>query len=210
MTAAQLPAWWPDWRGQDLVIIASGPSAKDAPVHLARGRARVIAINTSWKLAPWADILYACDFRWWQLTQGWQEFQGRKLTIDRRAADIYGLDYLHCRKPDDRVVLEPKGTVGWGGNSGFHCLNLALQLGVRRVLLVGYDMRIDHGLHWHGAHGNGLHNPKPANVARWRHNVDQIGKAAQAEGIEVINCSAVSTLTAYPKLPLAAALGVAA
>ncbi len=199
--------WWPSWEGETLVIVASGPSAKAAPLELAKGRAKVIAINMSWRLCPWADILFACDYNWWLRTEGWQDFTGLKLTVDAKAARKWGLGYVHCMKPDDRVFLEPKGTVGWGGNSGFHCLNLAIQFGVRRVLLVGYDMTLDYGLHWHGAHPSGMHNPRADNVKRWRHAVDSAARVAAAQGVEVINCSPISALTKYPKMGFAEALG---
>lgn len=197
--------WWPDWEGQDLVIVASGPSAKDVPLELARGKARVIVINSSWKLAPWADMLFACDLKWWTVTNGCPEFQGMKVTIDRAASVRFGLNYVKCMKGDDRMLIE-KGVVGWGGNSGFHCLNLALQFKVKRVLMVGYDMRTDKGLHWHGAHPNGLHNPRPGNVERWRRAVDAAHAVLAKNGIEAINCSRVSRLTEFPKMDFAEAM----
>lgn len=201
------PDWWPAWEGETLVIVASGPSAKDVPLQLARGKAKVIVINTSWRLAPWADMLFACDNAWWNQYQGCPEFKGLKLTIERKAADDWGLGYVHCMKPDDRVYLEPKGTVGWGGNSGFHCLNLAVQFGVKRVLLVGYDMRCDKGLHWHPDHPRGMNNPSVKNVERWRRAVDNAAKVILPLGIEVVNCSPISALQAYPKMDFAEALG---
>lgn len=196
----KLPGWWPAWEGETVVIVASGPSAADAPLERARGKAKVIAINTSWKLAPWADILFACDAKWWDQYEGCPEFKGQKLTVEKLAAEKWGIGYVHAMRPDNRIYLEPKGTVGWGGNSGFHCLNLALQFGVKRVLLVGYDMRVDKGKHWHGLHPAGMHNPSAPNVARWRKAVDGAAGVARQIGVEVINCSPISTLMQYPKM----------
>lgn len=200
------PDWWPSWEGETVVIVASGPSAKDAPIDLARSRAKVIAINTSWQLAPWADILFACDLTWWDRAHGCPEFRGLKLTIDKTAAKRFGLGYVHCQKPDDRLFIEPKNTVGWGGNSGFHCLNLAVQFGCSKIILVGYDMTIRHGLHWHGAHPKGMNNPKSGNVERWRRAIDAAARVIEPLGIKVINCSPVSALQNYPKLTLEEAL----
>lgn len=193
------PDWWPSWEGDTLVIVASGPSAGTVPLERARGKARVIAINTSWRLAPWADMLFACDAKWWDRHRGCPEFEGEKLTIERPAAERWGLNMVRCMKPDDRLYLEPKGTVGWGGNSGFHCLNLAVQFGVRRVLMVGYDMQVRGGLHWHGAHPAGMSNPTAANAARWRRAIDGAAKLIREQGVEAINCSPVSALTEYRK-----------
>ena len=40
--------------------------------------------------------------------------------------------------------------IGGGGNSGFQALNLALQWGARKIILVGFDLTDENGLHWYG------------------------------------------------------------
>jgi hypothetical protein len=67
---------WPNWAGETAVIVGTGPSAKDAPLELARGRAKVFVIKGSYKLAPWADALYGLDQGWWIAHQGVPQFQG--------------------------------------------------------------------------------------------------------------------------------------
>ena len=118
----------------------------------------------------------------------------------------WGVRRVKARRGDDRLVSGRLGEIGWGGNGGFHALNLALQFGVSRIVLVGYDMRVDRGLHWHGAHGGGLNNPTEPNVARWRRVIDAAAPILQALGIRVVNASPVSALTAYPKMSLEEAL----
>jgi hypothetical protein len=62
----------PEWRGQTVVIVGGGPSLTkeqvDAAGHVVVGRAapKVIAINNAIELAPWADVLYFCDARWYE------------------------------------------------------------------------------------------------------------------------------------------------
>lgn len=194
------PDWWPAWAGEDMVLVASGPSASTVPLDLARGGHRVIAINESWRLAPWADILYACDHAWWAAHDGVPEFRGLRLTVDHRAATAFGIPLMKCRKPDPRVLMDRPGEVGWGGNSGFHVLNLALQFGPRKIILVGYDMRVDRGSHWHGAHPEPMHNPSEKSVGHWRRAVEGAAKVAAAHGIRVINASMDSALRRFPKL----------
>lgn len=107
----------------------------------------------------------------------------------------------------DRLLFNRFGEIGWGGNGGFHALNLAVQFGARRVILVGYDMRVDLGVHWHGKHPNGMNNPSAVNTARWRQVLDAQAPLLSEMGVEVINASPVSALEAYPKMTLQAALG---
>jgi hypothetical protein len=68
------------------VLVASGPSLTKEQVDHCKGKAQAIAINDSYKLAPWAQHMYACDQQWW----GWHEddpellaFKGKKWTQDQ-------------------------------------------------------------------------------------------------------------------------------
>tara|TARA_R100001244_G_scaffold47793_2_gene42607 strand:- start:2216 stop:2557 length:342 start_codon:yes stop_codon:yes gene_type:complete len=100
----------------------------------------------------------------------------------------------------DKILVGRAGVLGWGGNSGFHALNLAVQFGADRIVLVGYDMRVDRGTHWHGQHPQGMNNPSEKNVVRWRNAVDDAAPMLAGLGIEVLNASPISALTAYPKV----------
>jgi len=204
--------WFPKWHGETVAIIGSGPSAKKAGVELLQRRAKVIAINESWQLAPWADVLYGCDGKWWNWRSGVPAFKGLKVSSDPIACDLYK-DIKRICIPNVRsndLVMEPLGYVGAGGNSGFQGLNLAVQFGGKRILLVGYDMRVDLGEHWHPRHYPPLSNPHPVdNLPRWRSALDKAYGFLSALGIEVINCSNVSALKAYPKMTIEEALNVA-
>lgn len=160
----------------------------------AWGRARFLAVNDSWRLCPWADALYACDGAWWRKHGGVPGFQGLKLTYEAAAARQFGLRRVIIDRGNNTLVLGG-AAVGDGGNSGFQALNLALNWGAKRVLLVGFDMSIAGGEHWHGRHGSGLNNPREHNVRRWLS-----ANWSTPVGIEIINCNPGSALSAYPKL----------
>jgi hypothetical protein len=117
----------------------------------------------------------------------------------------WGIQKLGINKNDDRLELVKLGTVGWAGNSGFHCLNLAVQLMAAKIILVGYDMTVAHGVHWHGRH-EGLNNPTERNVDRWRRCIDDAAEVISALGIQCINASPISALQNYPKMSLGEAL----
>jgi hypothetical protein len=107
----------------------------------------------------------------------------------------------------DRLVLAPLGTVGSGGNSGFQALNLAVQFGARRVLLVGFDMTDHFGVHWYGrASGNGRSNPAEWNFKRWRAAFAIASVQLKTAGVQVLNASDLSVLTCFPKVTLEQAL----
>lgn len=195
-----------DWRGQACVIVASGPSATRETIAPAAG-IRAIAINESWRLVPWADALYGCDEAWWRQVEGVPAFRGLKITKSPGAAKRYGLHQVELRRKVDKILTDQPGVIGDGGNSGFQAINIAAQAGVSRIVLVGFDMRIDNGVHWHGKHAGGLNNPRAANLPRWRAAIDGAAGELQRLGITVINASATSSLSAYPKMSLKEALG---
>jgi hypothetical protein len=123
---------------------------------------------------------------------------GRHPEWDIRKIDVSRLS--------DQLAVTRFGVIGWGGNSGFGALNLAVQFGCNPIILVGYDMRLDRGVHWHGLHGRGLTNPHVKNVERWRRCVDGCEPILTGLGIRVFNASPVSWLQAYPKMDLMEAL----
>jgi hypothetical protein len=155
--------WWPDWRGKAVAIIASGPSAKTSSIERLAGRCPVIAIKQSFELAKFADVVYGCDFPWWAYRKGLPEFRGLKLGFDPQVKSL-GVtpikigrtkEVMHGRVrergySDDILTAEP-GVIGGGRNSGFQALNLAVQFGAARILLVGYDMTCGKHKHWYGA-----------------------------------------------------------
>lgn len=114
-----------------------------------------------------------------------------------------GENYEGC----NRIITAP-GYIGSGGNSGFQAINLAVQLGAKRIVLVGYDMRLDGGIHWHGEHEKALNNPNLGHIIKWRKIIDEAAGDLAALGIEVVNVGACSALTAYPFMDLQDALDV--
>lgn len=194
------PAWFPDWSGDVAAILASGESATPEAVELLRGRCRLIVVNTSYHLAPWADVLYACDAKWWGWHDGAADFAGLKVTYEKIAADKHNLqrvDLLPQGEGQDRLCLVP-GQLGRGENSGFQAFNLALQFGARRLLLLGLDYC---GKRWHGEHPN-KREQSPHTLERWRAIFDTTASEAKAMGADVVNLSAVSALKAFPKLTI--------
>lgn len=211
---------WPGrtWPESTVVVLASGPSLTEAQCAAVRdwrdaeaGR-HVIAINTTFLRAPWADVLYACDGTWWvhyfdNVTRGrWPGFERETWTQERDAATRYGLRWIES-SPSPGLGRRP-GVIHQGGNSGYQAINLAVQRGARRVLLLGFDMQAALGAatHWHGEHPRPLTNTRPYLFAAWRKNFAKLAEHLKQDGIEVLNCTPGSALTCFPAAELAEAL----
>ncbi len=192
------------WPGSTVVCIASGPSLTQADVDCVRGKARVIAVNTSVELAPWADALYACDARWWAWKKGMTGFAGLKFALQSNAGRWPGVTVL--RAGHGQGLSDNPKILMTGRNSGYQAVNLAVLLGAARILLLGYDMqRGPKGQeHWHAQHPVKVENPYYAWVASFSTMVEPL----KALGIEVVNCSRRTALTCFPRQAIEDALSV--
>lgn len=156
---------------------------------------------------PWADVLYACDAAWWKFHKGAQDFSGLRIGADARAmGKRYDIKPIKIDTRRDEFMVYRFGAIGFGGNSGFQAINLAVQFGCAKIVLVGFDMHDRNGLHWHGDHAGSLNNPTGKSLARWRAALDAQADALKRMGVAVLNTSKGSALTAFPKVPLDEAL----
>lgn len=190
------------WPGQTIVCIATGPSLTAADVDWCRDRARVIAINDAYRLAPWADALYACDAKWWRWHQGAPGFAGPKFGL-RRNDDVFPVDVTVLDNTgEDGLESHPSG-LRTGRNSGYQAINLAVLFGAARILLLGYDMaRKDGKAHWFGNHPDHQDSPYHTFIEKF----NAVAPVLHALGVEVLNCSRESALTCFPRVPLTEAL----
>lgn len=199
------PRWKPN---QTIAIVATGPSLRGARLD-GLAKFPVIAVNDSYRLVPFADILYACDPPWWRYHEfapgfhgeRWTQHQGPKSWPMEAAAN--GLRVI--RSAAGHSISTDPGLIFTGWNSGFQALNLAILGGARRILLLGFDMRRDDAAsHWFGEHPAPLRRSSPYDAfVRAFHNA---AAEIEALGVKVVNCSPTSAITCFPRVPLESVL----
>lgn len=198
-------AEWPNWAGETVFVVGTGPSAALLPLEAVRNRAKVFVIKSSLKLAPWADALYGADLGWWVANKlDVDQFIGWKFCPCPRICHAYKGVRLVKLQSRAMVLTKNIGTVGCGletggGHSGFQAINLAVQFGAKRIVLVGFDMTLSGGAHWHKDY-RGIAKPDAKRVKSWREEMDACASQFKQLGVEVLNASPVSALTAYPKI----------
>lgn len=181
-------------RPKTTIILATGPSLSTRQVGTAQAAheakaAEVIVVNDAFRLAPWADILYAADSAWWHVNKDQAlAFAGVKMTADAR---VPYRDVVRLKQTGLEGYDPTPGCVRTGGNGGYQAVHVAISRGAQRVLLAGFDMR---GSHYFGPHRGMLRNTDPATFERW------IGRfpALAGRGAEIINCTPDSALTCFP------------
>lgn len=185
--------------GSTIVCIGGGPSLAVGDVNQCRGTARVIAVNDAYRLAPWADVLYACDPKWWKWHPAAASFAGLKYGL-ARASEAFpaGVETLKNTGADG-IERSPSG-LRHGRNSGYQAINLAVHLGAARILLLGYDMKADPTgkTHWFGEHPDRAVSPYHMFVQAFNGLQEEL----TALGIEIVNCSRWTALTQFQRLPI--------
>lgn len=190
-----------DWSGRTTVILASGPSLTREQVDTVSqdmSDSAVIAINSTYAQAPW-DVVYAGDMLWWKknIVDVRQAGCSKLWTCDRGAAERYGLNWI--KGVAYNGLSREKRWIHTNGNSGAQAINLAYLFGARRILLVGYDMKL-------GPNGEKHHHPDhPSPMVQsqtfgdWIHKFEFLAKDLKDAGCEVVNCTTDTALTCFPR-----------
>lgn len=195
------------FEGRTVAVLASGPSMSQRVadlVHVAGVPA--IAINSTYRLAPWAWMLYAADTDWWVHPDNAKALQFPGLRVS--CQPIKGVHMLRNAGPEG--FSDDPGEVHTLGNSGGQAMQVAIKAGAARVLLCGFDMHASVGSHWHGDHPQGLRNTVPGTYEVWIRRMANIAPLIAARGVDVVNCTPGSALTGYRKAKLEDELGPAA
>lgn len=179
------------------VVAASGPSLTKKDLDYVRGKAALFAVSDVYTLAPWADVLYACDFEWWKWhsenrADDLAKFKGEKWTINKDAADKYGVNLIgHLQY---KTYSREKHWIATGKNSGFQALNLADLRGYKKIFLLGFDMGLGPKgeRHFFGDHPAPLHKD-----SRYKGWIECFNEAAPLIRAEVINCSRRTALRCF-------------
>lgn len=225
--------WTPEllFLGETVVCIASGPSLTPEICGRIReaqiaGKCRVIVVNSSCTLAPWADVLFFTDSGWYdarkELVANWP---GLVVTMSRQAARELNApgqpmrDKRHrilrvkgCGDPDapprvrvaDGVLPKVPGfpdlgspEIQQGRSSGHTAVSLAVAMGGNKILMVGYDMRVVNGREHHHQEYKG-----PRDLSIYGNEFQRAftgwNEAALASGVQILNCTNGSAITEFP------------
>lgn len=160
------------------VCIGSGPSLTPEDCNHARlSGCFAIAVNSSIKAAPWAQAMYAMDSDWWSKNA-------------REAFSFKGARFSSRSIPGvKKVQIDQK-------SSGAGAISLAIHLGAKKIVLIGYDCSVKNGTHWHGDH-EATKNPNEAKCDKWQDQMLELADQAKEAGVDIVNCSRHTELKAF-------------
>lgn len=195
--------WTPDrrWEGDTAFILGGGGSLRGFDCSRLRGSGWVMAINSSFKTAPFCDALYFNDFSWFT---GKSDGKPRRKLIEASDALVVTTSRQAKGAAPDRLKLlkmSPTSSLSGlrqGRSSGQSGISIAAAFGAKRIVLLGFDMRrIDGRSHHHDEYGSASdrlysHDFIPA-FAGWN-------AAAKQERIEILNATPGSALREFPSI----------
>lgn len=188
----------PDWAGRIVVCLASGPSLTAEDCERVRESRHPVAVtNTTFRLAPWADVVFGMDMAWWKQygKEVAEACSGRKFSTSH-AARAFGAESLW------QCSWFPQ--LG-ASNSGCAVVALAIVSGASRIVLLGYDCQRTGGrAHWHADHPKPMGNA--ASLKRWPRHFEHLAKDAQRAGCQVLNASRETAIKCFERVDLEAAL----
>lgn len=192
------------WRGATAVVLATGESLTPdvvaaVSVAHARGGCVAIAVNDAYRVAPWANMLYAADGLWWDVhwPKGAGDFAGFKVTAQPQVR----FPVMVVESSGHRGYDERPGFIRTGNNSGYQAIHVAAQMGARKIVVCGIDMQ---GAHFFGLHSRPLRNT--GNFTSYIERFRDLAPPLAARGIDVVNVSPRSALDAFRRGDLATEL----
>lgn len=188
----------PDWSGESCFIVACGPSLTDQDVQkVADAGIKTIVISNAWAKHPNADLMYSCDKKWWDYHYKDVKFAGLKCSMQPTIYD----DVLYIENAGTKGLSLRPGFINTGGNSSYQALNIAVQLGVKRVCFLGLDMCAQgNQTHFFGKYPADSKLERTETYQGWINHFNLAAPELEDLGIEVINCSPISALQCFKKM----------
>jgi len=187
------------------VIIGTGPSLTIEQVNLVK-KYKTFGVNRAYQFD--VDVMLACNFDFWDYY--WSDikkYKCHKWTPRIESARKYSINYIE-------EIWEPglstdKNYIHAHHGSGPQILNLALHYGVKKMALIGWDMRYPGKVndsqyagnrHYFGEYPNKLqHWPRTGSDGEMTGLIKEVETIKPEDyGIEIINCTKNSALKCYP------------
>ena len=214
------------WEGGTCVIIGGGPSLVkqfEIPAEVTEGvyqgrlhpsayspylaplhTMHCIAVNVAYKFGDWIDAMFFGDpDTWMDDKDELIAWKGLRITCSEEVTKDSRVKYL-IRSPQKMGIVTDPACICWNYNSGCAAINVAVHFGVKRIILLGFDMSLDSDKrqHWHNLYADQKKDVNSMNTTMHRHlqTFPTIANDLKKLGIEVINASPESKIDEFPKM----------
>ena len=197
--------------------IIDGVYAKQLPMSVyspylsAIHNKHVIGVNMAFELGNWVDLcIFGDGGFYFKNREALLAFPRLRVSCNPNLVkkDAVGVKHVlrDGRKPDG-ISTRPNH-LSWNRNTGGAAINLAVQMGVKKIYLLGFDMNLDEKQrqHWHSkyptANRGGAVDPRRLPFKRHLASFPAIARDAKVLGIEIINVNPKSAIPQFPRVSL--------
>ena len=165
---------------------------------------KVIGVNAAYKLGNWVEVAFFGDTKFFdQNENSLRIFPNLIISCITKPVSWRnqraGVKIL--KRNQNSGLTDVSSHVCWNHNSGAAAVNLAVHFGVKRIYLLGFDMKKDSNkeTHWHGEYTNKLRdNVFSRHLKGW----PSIKRDANKMGVEIINVNPDSAIKEFKKVDL--------
>jgi len=229
------------WEGGDVWILGGGPSVPkqfgipdEVVQSVVKGTSppsvyspymkelhdkHVIGINVAYLIGDWIDMVFFGDGAFFlNHLQGLAKFPGMKVSCHPTTEKYDWVKYTPRDGNHPRGISDNPMKVSWNGNSGAAAISIAANTGAKRIILLGFDMKVDgeNKQHWHDLYGRTKklreidhmvrkgRKVRPYHMPFDRHlrGFPVIAQDAKKRGIDIINASPDSAIHDFPKFTI--------
>jgi hypothetical protein len=195
------------FEGEKAFVMATGPSLTQEVVDRIYSESgwRYIGISDCYRICPYLDFFYACDNRWWNLhydkVQEWAACDNGYWCTEQSTKKAHS-DLHRIAGSGGKGWSSNQEKIHYGSNSGFQITNIAFLLGIRYMVLVGFNMMVTGDnkkpmTHFFGDHPKGL-----SRNTSYHSFAAQFDNIKVPPDVKVINATSPSRLNTFPKMSL--------
>lgn len=193
----------PDNIIQDVMKGVKDPSAYSQYMEAIHEK-HTIGINMAYKIGDWIDIIFFGDKSFYdKVKYDFMRVSALKVTCQstfnspRKFPGVKIMRRLPRKKLEG--ISNMPNAVCWNYNSGAAAISVAAHTGVKRIVLLGFDMNLGEGehRHWHYLYGKKSKPPPYPNHIRC---FPAIKHDAKKRGIEIINANPDSAIKEFPRM----------
>jgi hypothetical protein len=164
----------------------------------------VIGINVSYLIGDWMDMVFFGDSNFLgKHMQKLIDFPGLKVSCNAMVKPYDWIKYV-AREGRVKGISNNPRCVCWNGNSGAAAISVAANAGAKRIILIGFDMRLDEASkqHWHNIYKRTPSPEKLHTLPFHRHlpGFPVIANDAKKRGIEILNACPDSAIECFKKI----------
>jgi hypothetical protein len=168
----------------------------------------VIGTNVAYLLGDWVSIMYFCDHRFYlENIEQLHRFKNVKVTDVGSLPPSRAYEHRNIKKlkrDTNYGISDYTDTIRWNHNAGAGAINLAVHLGVKRIMLLGFDMKADKNgnTHWHSGLPNYARPTDKVSFDKFLGCFAHIAIDAEIRHVEILNVNPDSAIKEFKKVTL--------